>query len=170
MQRKCFGEVGNDLGLFGTNVTVQLFGCVDLTKPNLSLPPQWRGCQINPPFRAIQLQLENYWELQNSTWNYEPLNTGRQSFPVLQAGRNVREIQLQAQPAKVCSSTAHSAPGQPQHSEGVGKPLPQLLIRGWLGLGGFWCNWTGQAIEVLSIHCIKVTNPTIKKVSGGGTS
>lgn len=129
-----------------------------------------RGCQINPPFRAIQLQLENYWELQNSTWNYEPLNTGRQSFPVLQAGRNVREIQLQAQPAKVCSSTAYSPPGQPQHSEGVGKPLPQLLIRGWLGLGGFWCNWTGQAIEVLSIHCIKVTNPTIKKVSGGGTS
>lgn len=165
MQRKCFGEVGNDLGLFGTNVTVQLFGCVDLTKPNLSLPPQWKEAARSTHLsEQFSYSWKNYWELQNSTWNYEPLNTGRQSFPVLQAGRNVREIQLQAQPAKVCSSTAHSPPGQPQYSEGVGKPLPQLLIR------GFWCNWTGQAIEVLSIHCIKVTNPTIKTVRGGGTS
>lgn len=121
-----------------------------------------RSCQTNPPSRDIQLHLENSWKLQNRTWTYKPLKTGREGFPVLQAGRNVREIQLKAQPAKVWTFGAHSAPDKPQHREMLGKPLPQLLIRGSLGLESFWCNWAGQAIEFLSIHCIKITHPTVK--------
>lgn len=82
-----------------------------------------RGCQISPPSREILLHLENNCRLQSSTWNYKPRKTGREGFPVLQAGRNAREIQLKAQPTKVRTFGAHSAPGQPQHSQVLGKKL-----------------------------------------------
>lgn len=151
---------GHDLGLFGTRETVQLFRSVDPTKSNVSLPPRWEeAARSIHPSEQFSYSWKTIGNFKNSTWNNKPLKT--ESFPVLQAGRNVREIQLKAQPTKVCTFSALSAPGQAQHREVLEKSLPQLLIRGWLGLGGFWCNWTGQTIEFLSIHCIKITHPTI---------
>lgn len=162
MQRRCFGEVGNDLGLFGTNVTVKLFGCVDLTKSNLSLPPWWKEAARSAPlpekFCYIWKTTADF-KAAHETTSHERLEEKVFQFcrqEEMQEKFSSRPSLQRSEPLVLTLLLASLSTAKCWE-----KILPQLLIRGWLGLGGFWCNWAGQAMEFLSIPCIKVTHPTI---------